>query len=130
MVPCCQKNKVVPPHSPLASDPETDAHEPRGSPIVHLFPLSLAKRNMASVISILCFGSPKILSLQFDRNEVILTERQILEYFNLGNKNVSLRWDHGEVERLKITKNMFGFLLKASTSREFTMHTFSMPEEP
>ena len=40
MVPCCHKNKVVPPHSPFASDPETDAPEPQGSPIVHLFPPS------------------------------------------------------------------------------------------
>ena len=82
------------------------------------------------MIDILCFGSAKILSVRFDRDEIILTEWEILEYFNLGNGNVYLCWDHGEVERIKIADNMFGFLLKASTSREFTVHTFSMPEEP
>lgn len=79
---------------------------------------------MATKIDILCFESPKILSLRFEGDEIVLTEREILEYFNLGKKKVSMRWDHGEIERRYLDSDTAGFILKASVSKEFSVHTF------
>lgn len=82
---------------------------------------------MVSIIDILCFESPKILSVRFEGDEVVLTEKELQEYFNLGYKNISLQSIHGEVERINITTDVVGFNLKASASREFTIHTIVMP---
>ena len=79
---------------------------------------------MATRIDILCFESPRILSLRFEGDEVVLTEKEVLEYFNLGKKKISLRWDHGEIERRYVDGDMAGFILKASVSKEFSVHTF------